>query len=327
MSYKSMVRTAAILAACYFSVHGAVNAQAYPTRPITMLVGYPAGGSVDLIARVTAPELSKRLGQPVVIENLGGGGGTIGAAKAVNSAPDGYTLLIGSGSEISIAKLTNPSVRYDGQRDLAPITLVGTIPMVLIGNNSLPANTTDELVALAKAQPGKLNYASSGVATPLHLVGEVINSAGKIDLTHVPYKGAGQQLTDLMGGQVQLSVSVLSSALPHIKSGKVKVFGVTEAKRSEAAPDIPTLNESKSLDGVDMGIWFGLFAPAKTPQPILTRLHKEMMEVLKEPSVKAKFAEAGVRVVGNTPAEFAQFIKGETEKFQRIVTSANIKAE
>jgi tripartite-type tricarboxylate transporter receptor subunit TctC len=327
MLCKSLIRGAALAAACFFSLHASAHAEDYPAKPITLIVGYPAGGSVDLIARVTAPELSKRLGQPVIIENLGGGGGTIGAARAVKAAPDGYTLLVGSGSEISIAKLTNPSVRYDGQRDLAPISLVGTIPMVLVGSPTLAANNTDELVALVKTQPGKFNFASSGIGTPLHLAGEYINSQGKIDMTHVPYKGAGQMATDLMGGQIELSVFVLSSAMSHIKSGKVKAFGVTEANRSAAAPDIPALNESKSLDGIDMGVWFGLFAPAKTPDGIQSRLHKELMEVLKEPAVRAKLAESGVRIIGNTPSEFAAFIKAETDKYRSIVTQAGIKTE
>lgn len=326
MFHTSLFRNVAIAATCCLSLHGAAHAQSYPTRPITLIVGYPAGGSVDLVARVTAPELSKRLGQPVVIENLGGGGGTIGAAKAVNAAPDGYTLLVGSGSEISIAKLTNPSVRYDGTRDLAPISLVGTIPMVLVGSPSLAANTTDELITLAKSKPGQLNFASSGVGTPLHLAGEFINSQGNVSLTHVPYKGAGQMATDLLGGQIELSVFVLSSALPHIKAGKMKAFGVTEDSRSGAAPNIPTLNESKSLDGVDMGVWFGYFAPAKTPGAITSRIHKELAEVLKEPAVKAKLAESGVRVVGSTPSEFGTFIKNETDKYTRIVKTAKISA-
>ena len=202
----------------------------------------------------------------------------------------------------------------------------GFIPMVLVGGPKVSATTTDELIALAKANPGKLNFASSGVGTPLHLTGEFINSQGKVSMTHVPYKGAGQMASDVMGGQIELSVFVLSSALPHIKSGKFKAFGVTEAKRSDAAPDIPTLNESKSLDGIDMGVWFGYFAPAKTPDAITARIHKELSEVLQDPAVKAKFAESGIRVVGNKPAEFASFIKDETDKYRKIVNDAGIKA-
>lgn len=325
MVLRSIVRTAAAAAACFGLLLGSVQAETYPSRTVTLIVSYPPGGSVDLIARVLAPELSKRLGQPVVVENYGGGGGTIGAAKAVKASPDGYTLLVGSGSEISIAKLTNPSVRYDGQRDLAPISLLGTQPMVLVAHPSVQAKNADEFVALAKAKPGRFNYASSGVGTPLHLAGEYISTQGNIELTHVPYKGAGPMIIDLAGGQIELGVMVLSSALPYVKSGKLKAFGTTEAARSPAAQDIPSLNESKAFKGVDMGVWFGLFAPAKTPTPIVTRLHKELIEALSDPAVKAKLMESGVRPVGSDPAQLAEFIKGETEKYRRIVAAADIK--
>lgn len=325
MSPKSLAQSVAAGAAFLTLLAGSAAAEVYPSRPVTLIVPYPPGGSVDLVARVVGPELSKRLGQPVIVENYGGGGGTIGAAKAVKANPDGYTLLVGSGSEISIAKLTNPAVKYDGQRDLAPISLIGTQPMVLVGHPNVAAKNTDELVALAKAQPGKLNFASSGIGTPLHLAGEYVNAQGKISLTHVPYKGAGPAIIDLTGGQVELAVMVLSSAIPYIKSGKIKAFGVTESVRSQAAPDIPALNESKSLKGVDMGVWFGLFTPVKTPKDIQARLHKDLIEALKEPAVKAKLIESGVRPVGNDPAQFAEFIRVETEKYREIVKTADIK--
>ena len=325
MCYKTIFHAAALAVTCSFALHGAANADNYPSRPITLVIPYPAGGSVDIVGRTIAPELSKRLGQPVIVENSGGGGGTIGTSKVVRAAPDGYTLLVGTGSEISIAKLTNPAVRYDGQRDLAPISLIGTTPMVLVGHPSVAAKNTDELIALAKTQPGKLNYGSAGIGTPLHLAGELINTQGNVKLTHVPYKGAGAMVGDLVGGQIELGVMVLTSGLPYIKSGKVRPFGITESKRSNAAPDIPSLNESKALEGIEMGIWFGLFTPAKTPNEIQARLHKELLDALKDPAVKAKLAESGVRVFGNSPSEFAEFIKIETEKYKNIVVAADIK--
>jgi len=319
---KTLLRAAAAasLAVSALTAH----ASDWPAKPVTLVVGYTAGGSVDLVARTVAPELGKRLGQSVVIENLGGAGGTIGAAKVVKADPDGYTLLMGSGSEVSIARLTNPAVRYDGEKDLAPITFVGTQPMVLVGKTALPAKNADELIALARAQPGKLSYASSGVGTPLNLAGELIKQQGKVNITHVPYKGASAMATDLLGGQIDLAVMVLSSALPHIQAGRVKAYGVTEARRSAVAPGVPALAETPALKGVDMGVWFGLMGPAGTPRPVIDRLNTEMQAVLAMPEVKKKLAEAGVEVAPANPAQFAGFIKRETGSYRTIVQTAGI---
>ncbi|WP_064574857.1 Bug family tripartite tricarboxylate transporter substrate binding protein [Cupriavidus gilardii] len=301
------------------------RASEWPAKPITLVVGYTAGGSVDLVARTVAPELGKRLGQSVVIENLGGAGGTIGASRVVKAEADGYTLLMGSGSEVSIARLTNPAVRYDGEKDLAPITFVGTQPMVLVGKPTLPARNAGELIALAKAQPDKLAYASSGVGTPLNLAGELIKQQGKVGITHVPYKGASAMATDLLGGQIDLAVMVLSSALPHIQAGRVKAYGVTEAKRAAVAPDVPALAETPALKGVDMGVWFGLMAPKATPRAVVDRLNNEMQAVLAMPEVRKKLAEAGVEVAPANPAQFAAFVKRETAKYRTIVQAAGIQ--
>ena len=321
---KTLLRAAvaASLACCAFAASAAGN---YPTKPITLVVGYTAGGSVDLVARTVAPELGKRLGQSVVIENLGGAGGTIGAQKVVKADADGYTLLMGSGSEVSIARLTNPAVRYDGEKDLAPITFVGTQPMVLVGKLQLPAKDAGELMALAKAQPGKLSYASSGVGTPLNLAGELIKQQGKVNITHVPYKGASAMSTDLLGGQIDLAVMVLSSALPHIHAGRIRAYGVTEAKRASVAPNVPALAETPALKGVDMGVWFGLMAPTSTPRPVIDRLNNEMQAVLAMPEVRKKLAEAGVEVAPANPAQFASFVKRETSRYRTIVQAADIR--
>ena len=316
------VAVAATLASAAFA---ALAAPAYPTKPITLVVGYTAGGSVDLVARTVAPELSKRLGQSVVIENLGGAGGTIGAQKVVKAEADGYTLLLGSGSEVSIARLTNPAVRYDGEKDLAAITFVGTQPMVLVGKLDLPAKNAAELIALAKAKPGSLSYASSGVGTPLNLAGELIKQQGQVNITHVPYKGASAMATDLLGGQIDLAVMVLSSALPHIQANRVRAYGVTEGKRASVAPNVPALAETPTLKGVDMGVWFGLMAPGKTDRAIIDRLNTEMQAVLTMPDVKKKLAEAGVEVSPANPAQFASFVKRETGKYRTIVQTADIR--
>lgn len=322
---KNVMRTAVAASLCFCIAHAQAAPGGYPTKPISLVVGYTAGGSVDLVARTVAPELSKRLGQSVVIENLGGAGGTIGAGKVVKAEADGYTLLLGSGSEVSIARLTNAAVRYDGEKDLAPVTFVGTQPMVLVGKTALPARTADELIALARSQPGKLSYASSGVGTPLNLAGELIKQQGKVEITHVPYKGASAMATDLLGGNIDLAVMVLSSALPHIQGGRLKAYGVTEAHRAAVAKDVPALAESASLKGVDMGVWFGLMAPASTPRAVVDRLNTEMQIVLAMPDVKKKLAEAGVEVAPANPSQFASFVKRETAKYRTIVQTAGIQ--
>lgn len=321
---KTLMR-AAVAATLASAAFAASAAPAYPTKPITLVVGYTAGGSVDLVARTVAPELSKRLGQSVVIENLGGAGGTIGAQKVVKAEADGYTLLLGSGSEVSIARLTNPAVRYDGEKDLAAITFVGTQPMVLVGKLDLPAKNAAELIALAKAKPGSLSYASSGVGTPLNLAGELIKQQGQVNITHVPYKGASAMATDLLGGQIDLAVMVLSSALPHIQANRVRAYGVTEGKRASVAPNVPALAETPALKGVDMGVWFGLMAPGKTDRAIIDRMNTEMQAVLTIPDVKKKLAEAGVEVSPANPAQFASFVKRETGKYRTIVQTADIR--
>jgi tripartite-type tricarboxylate transporter receptor subunit TctC len=299
----------------------------FPSKPVTIIVPYAPGGSNDFIARTVSEELGKRLGQPVLVENTAGAAGTIGAAKTVRSHADGYTLLLASGSEVSIAKLTTPSVKYDGEKDLQPITFVGSQPMVLIGANNLAPSKTSELLAYARANPNALSFGSSGVGTPLHLTGELIKQQAKISMEHVPYKGAGPALTDILGGQIPLAVLVLSSALPNIKTGKVKVFGVTEKKRSAILPDVPSLSETKGLEAIDMGVWFGLFAPAHTPEAVVNRLHSEMTEVLKTPAVRNKLMDSGIAISGRGPADFAKFIAGETAKYRQIVQSANIRTE
>jgi len=322
---KTLLRAVVVASLASCAIAPALAAGNYPTKPITLVVGYTAGGSVDLVARTVAPELGKRLGQSVVIENLGGAGGTIGAQKVVKAEADGYTLLMGSGSEVSIARLTNPAVRYDGEKDLAPITFVGTQPMVLVGKLQLPAKDAAELMALARSKPGTLSYASSGVGTPLNLAGELIKQQGQVNITHVPYKGASAMATDLLGGQIDLAVMVLSSALPHIQAGRVRAYGVTEGKRAGVAPNVPALAETPALKGVDMGVWFGLMAPTSTPKPIIDRLNNEMQAVLALPDVKKKLAEAGVEVSPANPAQFASFVKRETAKYRTIVQTADIR--
>jgi tripartite-type tricarboxylate transporter receptor subunit TctC len=315
----------ALLALLAFSVFPAAQAQtqSWPTsRPISLVVGYPAGGSVDLVARIIAEPLSKRLGTPVVIENVGGAGGTIGAQKVVSANPDGYTLLLGSGSEVSIAKLFNAAVKYNGETDLAPVGLIGVTPMVFVTNTKTGVKTMEEAIAKSRREPNQLSFASSGIGTPLHMSGELINLLAGTTFRHVPYRGAGQQLQDLLGGNIEFSVSVLSSALPHIESGKMIPLGVTTPTRSRAAPQIPALGENPKLKGYDMNVWFGLFGPAKLPAPMVARLNRELNETLREEAVWQKLQKAGISNEGGTPQALTAFVRAETQRVRAVVNKA-----
>lgn len=303
----------------------AANAQstAWPAaKQITLLVGYPAGGSVDLVARIIADPLSRRLGTPVVVENVGGAGGTIAGQKAVNAQPDGYTLLLGSGSEITIARLFNTAVKYNGETDLTHIGMVGITPMVLVAGPRAGVKTLDEALARSKKEPNLLSFASAGIGTPLHMVGELINLKAGTTLRHVPYRGAGQQMQDLMGGQVEFSVSVLSSAMPHIQAGKIIPLAVTTTTRSRLLPEIPAMGEHPKLKGYDMNVWFGLFGPAKLPLPITARLNRELNEILREKEVWEKLQKAGISNDGGTPGQLSAFIKAETQRVRAVVNQA-----
>jgi tripartite-type tricarboxylate transporter receptor subunit TctC len=252
----------------------------------------------------------------------------VGTQRAARASPDGYTLLFSVESTMAIAKLVQPStVQYDSQKDFQPISLIGTSPLVLAGKKELPANTTDELLELLRANPGKFSYATSGTGTSLHVAGEMINIEGKVSIVHVPYRVGAQMVTDLVGNQIDLAMLPLVMALPNYRGGNIKVFGTTEPTRSPAAPDLPSLAEHPDLRNVNVTVWFGLFAPAKTDERIVERLHQAVAASLQEADVRGKLAETGLRIVGNSPAEFAAFLAQEIEKFAAIVKAANIKAE
>jgi tripartite-type tricarboxylate transporter receptor subunit TctC len=320
------VRLAIALAGAIIAT--AAFSQIYPLRPITVIVPYAAGGSVDAVARIVAPKLTERLGQSVVIENIVGAGGVVGTQRAARATPDGYTLLLSVESSMAIAKLVQPStVQYDSQKDFLPISLIGTSPLVLAGKKELPASSTDELLRLLRANPGKFSYATSGTGTSLHVAGEMINFEGKVAMVHVPYRVGAQMVTDLVGNQIDLAMLPLVMALPNYRSGNIKVFGTTEPTRSPVASDLPSLAEHPDLKNVNVTVWYGLFAPAKTEQAIVERLYQAVAASLQEADVRAKLAETGLRLVGNRPTEFAAFLAQEIEKFSVIVKAANIKAE
>jgi tripartite-type tricarboxylate transporter receptor subunit TctC len=303
-------------------------AQSYPSRPITLIVPYAPGGSVDAVARVIAPRLGERLGQNIIIENVAGAGGVTGTQRAARAEPDGYTLLFSVESTMAIARLVQPSVvQYDSQKDFQPITMVGSSPLVLVGKNSLPAKDLAELIALLRANSAKFSYATSGVGTSLHVAGEMINIEGKVQMVHVPYRVGAQIVTDLMGNHVDLAVLPLVMALPAHRQGNVRIFAITEPLRSPLAPDLPSIAEQAELKNVNVTVWFGLFAPAKVPAAIAERIQQEVATVIREPDTRSKLEATNLLVVGSTPSQFAAFLAKEIEKYSAIVKAANIKAE
>ncbi len=299
------------------------SADTYPSKPITLVVAYPPGGSTDLTGRALGTELSQRLGVPVIIDNVGGAGGAIGAQKVVNAAPDGYTLLAGASNELAIAKLISSSVRYE-QKDFTAIGLIASQPLVLVAAPTANVKSTDEFLALIKKNPGKYSYGSSGVGTSLHLAGEMIKQQGGIEMTHVPYRGVAPLTSDLMGGNIDFGMFVLSSALPYIRSGKLVALGTTEAKRSTLTPDLPALGENAALKSMDIGVWFALVGPAKLPEPVVVRLKKALADTLQSPDFRKKM-EASSSVVPTTAVDIDKFIGTETAKYRNIVQFANIK--
>ncbi len=309
--------------AATFQAQAQTTAQGWPqAKAITLVVGYPAGGSVDLVARTIAEPLGKRLGTQIIVENVGGAGGTIGAQKIVNAAPDGYSLLLGSGSEVSIARIYNPAIKYNGEVDLSPIGLIGVTPMVFVAGPKTGVKTMDEALALSRRNPGTLNFASSGIGTPLHVAGELINLKAGTNFRHVPYRGAAQMVQDVLGGNIEFGVFVLSSAMPHIESGKMTALAVTTPQRARVAPQIPALAELPRMKDYNMNVWFGLFGPAKLPAAATATLNKELNEVLRDPAVWQKLQKAGISNEGGTPQALAGFVKAETLRVRAVVNTA-----
>ena len=302
-----------------------VSAQSYPSKPVTIIVPFPPGGTTDVLARTVAQKLNETWGQPVIVENRPGAGATIGASQVAKAPADGYTLLMGAVHH-TIATSVYPKLPYDFQKDFAPVTVVAMVPNVLCVNPGVPAQNVKELVAYAKANPGKLTYGSNGQGTGQHLLGEQFSSMTGVDMLHVPYKGSGPLTTDLIAGQVSMSFDTITPVLPHIKAGKLRALAVTTGKRSPALPDVPTLSES-GLVGFDQGTWFGLLVPAATPKEIVAKLNGEVVRILKMPDVQKRFAEIGAEPVGNTPAEMAATIKSDTEKYATVVKKANVRIE
>jgi tripartite-type tricarboxylate transporter receptor subunit TctC len=301
-------------------------AQAYPSKPIRFVVPYPAGGPLDTVARLLGAKIAESMKQPVVVDNKPGAGGNIGADSVAKSAPDGYTILMGAVATHAINPSLYASMPYDAARDFLPVTQVASTPNVLVVNPSIPASTVAEFIAYAKANPGKLNFGSGSTGSAGHLAGELFDTMAGVKMVHVPYKGAGPAMQDLIGGQIQLMFDNLASSLGQIKAGRVKALAVTTAKRTSLAPDLPTISES-GLPGFDVSTWFGIFVPAKTPQPIVDRLHAEFTRALAMPDVREKMLQLGAEPVGNRPQEFAAYIRSEADKYAKLVKASGAKAD
>jgi len=321
-------RTLAVLAACVMAVLHAVSAaaQTWPAKPIRLMVPFPPGGSTDIVARIVAQKLSERLGQPIVIENRGGAGGTIGTALIAKSAPDGYNLAVASTSTHVVAPGVYSRLEYDPIKDFAPIGMMAISPYLLVVNPSVPAKTVQELVALARRQPGKLNYASAGVGSTTQLAMEMLKAASGTYMLHIPYNGNGPAGTALIGGQVDVLFGSLPALLPHAKSGRVRALAVGTLKRSPSLPDIPTVAES-GYPGFDASLWLAIMAPAGTPQPIIERLNREIVALISAADTREAFDKAGTEPLTGTPADLAAMIRDGLPKYAQIIRAAGIKPE
>ena len=299
---------------------------AWPAKPVRIVVPFAAGGTTDLLARALAPELQKAFGQPFLVDNKPGSGGNTGAAEVAKAAPDGYTLLMGTVGTHAINAALYPKMPFDHVKDFAPISLVAGVPNVLVVNPALPVHSVAELVALARKEPGKLNFASPGAGSSLHLSAELFKALEKIDIVHVPYKGGGPAMTDVLAGKPEMMFQVLGVALPYIESGKLRALAVTSAERAAVLPNVPTMMEA-GVKNYAAVTWNGLLAPAGTPRPIIDKLHAAIVKALADPSVQEGYRKIGQFPAVDTPAEFQALIRDEASKWSRVIKDANIQAQ
>jgi tripartite-type tricarboxylate transporter receptor subunit TctC len=305
---------------------GMAAAQDYPSKSLRLIVPAAPGGGADFLARIVGIKLSEAMAQSVVVDNRAGASGTIAADITAKSAGDGYTVLMGQSTSIVIAPQIYQKLNYDTLRDLKPVTLVAEVPNVLVVHPSVPANSVKDLIALAKAKPGLLNFGSSGNGAPTHLAGEMFKTATGTRMVHVPYKGAGPATNALIAGEIQVMFAPIVAVLPHVKAGRLRALGVTSAGRSAAAPELPTLSES-GLTGYEISSWFGLFVPSSTPDVVVDKLYRETLRVLKSQDVIDRFSKEGAEPVGSTPAQFNTYVRQEYVKYAKVIKDNGIKAD
>ena len=323
-------RIAATLIPALLAAYGAVTscdglAQPYPAKPVRFIVPFSAGGGADIVARAIGQKLAESLGQQVVIDNRTGAAAIIGMELAARSAPDGYTIILGQTGPNSINPGLYERLPYDAPRDFAPITLTTTYPYVLVVHPAIPARTVKELIALAKAKPNQLTFASAGNGAANHLTAELLKSMAGVSMVHVPYKASAPALIDVLGGHVSMMFDPTITAIPHVKLGKLRALGVTSLKRTAVAPELPTLAET-GLPGFESIGWHGILAPAGTPREIVARLHADIVSVLRAPEMRARFAEQGAEPVGNTPEQFLEFLKADLAKWAAVIKAAGVRA-
>ncbi|MCO4862661.1 tripartite tricarboxylate transporter substrate binding protein [Cupriavidus sp. WGlv3] len=319
------LRAALVLSAASALLPAAAGAEEFPQHPVRMVLPYPAGGPTDLLARVVAVKMGESLGQGVVVDNKPGASGMIGAEAVARAAPDGYTILANASLHV-INPSIQPKMRYDAFKDFVPITQLADVPLVLVVGNASPVKTVQDLIAYARREGGALNFGSAGNASAQHLAGESFKLAARVPMQHVPYKGSAPALTDLMGGQIQLMFDSMPSAMPFIKSGKLRAIAVTTPRRASALPDIPTVAES-GLPGFDISTWYGLWAPRGTPAAVVKKLATHAAAALKRPDVRQQYADMGAEPVGSSPADFARYNAAEGRKWAEIVRRSGAKAD
>ncbi len=315
-----------IVAVCVLGVSaGGAWSQDYPTKPIRMLIGFPPGGPTDLAGRLAAQHLSETLGQQVIVDNRAGAGGTVSMTALTQAPPDGYTLALASNGEMAISPNLRPNLAYDPLKSVAYVSRIGASQLVLVVHPSLPANSVKALIALAKARPGAINFASAGVGSTAQLASELLKHMAGLDIVHVPYKGAGPAMTDLMGGQVQMLITGFSGAAPHVKAGRLRALAATGAKRMVAMPDLPTIGET--VPGYEVTSWYGIVAPVGTPPAVISRLHRELAAMTRRAEVTARLVALGIEPEGSSPEEFANQTRQEITKWAKVVKLAGVKLE
>src|SRR4051812_26935865 len=320
------MKVRSLAAAVLLALPCLAQAQAFPSRQITIIVPYQPGGTNDIIARTLTPKMSELLGQPVVVENKPGAGGNLGAALVAKSRPDGHTLLMAPVGVLAINKWIYKDMGFDADKEIVPIINTGSVPNMLLVNNSVPVSSVKDLIALAKARPDAINFASMGTGTTGHLCGEMFKMAVNVQATHVPYKGSAPALQDLLAGQVQIMFDNLPTALPRAKNGQLKGLAVTSLKRSPLAPEIPTMDEA-GVPGYEATAWFGVVGPAGMPKPVVDRLNAEFVKALRDPQNAAKLESQGLAIIADTPEHFASYVAAESQKWRKVVVASGAKAD